>query len=272
MSITTIDKLVDAMGNHFTRFRFEKNSVTAQSTSHSTSYWRATGVPGLGSVPTSPITVYSSDVGAPSFPNATGGAFTYLGHARMACSAQQDIEMHDRLAHCGGLSGTSTSLQTITGFDITTLSGLSTDRIGETDLSDVQWWLEWFTATGGTTTTPSVSVTYTDTTTDTINLGAVGTSVGAGRLVPIRPAAGKWIKAVTGVQLSASTGTVGNFGVVATRFRAPVNVIVANRSETYDWAQLGLPRIFDDSALMLVAFPTATTAGTVRGGGKIIEG
>lgn len=83
---------------------------------------------------------------------------------------------------------------------------------------------------------------------------------------------GKFIKAVTGVTLSATTGTAGNFGITATRQRAAISMPLANKSEIFDWAQLGLPAIADDACLMMLMMCSTTTTGTVRGQGKLIHG
>jgi hypothetical protein len=72
--------------------------------------------------------------------------------------------------------------------------------------------------------------------------------------------------------LSGSTGIAGNFGVTATRFRATMPQIIANVGSTYDWAQIGLPEIYNNSCLFLLTLITTTSTGTVRGGGKIIHG
>ena len=42
--------------------------------------------------------------------------------------------------------------------------------------------------------------------------------------------------------------------------------------ETFDWAALGLPEIFNSSCLMILQVASTTTTGTVRGGGKLSHG
>jgi hypothetical protein len=70
------------------------------------------------------------------------------------------------VAHFGGLNGTLTTAQTVS-LDLSTL--LATDNInlrkGDNNYSDVQWWLEWYTATGATAVTATIAVTYNDGTT-----------------------------------------------------------------------------------------------------------
>ena len=64
----------------------------------------------------------------------------------------------------------------------------------------------------------------------------------------------------------------GNFGFTATRIRVNLPLALANKAEIFDWANLGFPEIPNDSCLFLVAIPTTTTTGTLRGGGKIAHG
>ena len=70
----------------------------------------------------------------------------------------------------------------------------------------------------------------------------------------------------------ANTGTAGNFGFTCTRPRLTMPMPLANKAEIFDWAQLGLPEIFNSSCLSIIVLCSTSTTGTVRGGGKIIHG
>ena len=128
----------------------------------------------------------------------------------MSCSAAgTTIEIHDRLVELGGLNGTLTTTQTITGFDLNTLSGTNNieNRIGDANYSDVQWWLEWYVVTGTTNVNWTVNVTYNDGTTGNVVLVAPGSQFRLSRMVPINPwipdtAAGKYIRGVNSVTLN----------------------------------------------------------------------
>lgn len=85
-------------------------------------------------------------------------------------------------------------------------------------------------------------------------------------------AAGKYIRAITTVTLSATTGTAGSFGVTATRPRMTLPLPLANKMEIFDWAALGLPEIFNSSCLFPLVLTSTTSSGTVRGGGKLAHG
>ena len=186
------------------------------------------------------------------------------------------LEIHDRLAHMGGLNGTLTTAQTV-GIDFASLSSDNlAARKGDANYSDIQWWLEWYTATGATVATATVGVTYNDGTTGTLTVSLAATRPGS-LAIPLNgliPAAGagKYIRAITTVTLSATTGTAGSFGVTATRLRMSIGTPIANFKSVADWAALGLPEIFNGSCLFPIVLTSTTSSGTVRGGGKIAHG
>ena len=73
-------------------------------------------------------------------------------------------------------------------------------------------------------------------------------------------------------RVSIRSGTAGSFGVTATRLKAAVGSPIANFKVVADWAQLGLPEIYNNSCLFPIVLTSATSSGTVRGGGKIAHG
>ena len=269
MAITTRDQLIDGLGNNADRMVIDKASIASQVAGGFSSLWRATGMPGQGAIPAAAAVCTKALTGAVGFTNQVAPATSYLAHAFVACgNAATTIEVHDRIAHMGGLSGTVATAQTA-GVSLATTSA---DRIGDANYSDIQWWLEWYTATGATAVTATVAVTYNDDSTGNIAVSLAATMT-ASRMLPIISAvAGKYIKSIQTVTLSATTGTAGSFGVTATRIRATMPTVLANKAEVFDWAVLGLPEIPNDSCLMLIAFCSTTSTGTVRGGGKIAHG
>jgi hypothetical protein len=186
------------------------------------------------------------------------------------------VEIHDRVAHLGGLVLNVTTSQTVTGLDLSTL-GLAADRRGDANYSDLQWWLEVYADGGGTASNATINVTYDDASTGNLSVLAVGGTIRIGNmfaLTPLIPAAqqGKFIRGINSVILSASTGTPGNFGFTCTRPRTLLTLPLANKSEQGDWALLGLPEVPNNSCLQAVILPTTTSSGTLRGGGKIAHG
>jgi hypothetical protein len=279
MTITTVDGLISAMGNNSSRILIDKASISNAAAGQFHSLWRATGQPGQGATPTTAATCDNTLTGALQFTQQTSPSTSYLGILEGLCvNAGTTLEIHDRLMHMGGLSGTSTSTQTV---DLDVHANVGNDnlaaRIGSSNYSDVQWWLEWYTDTGGTATTVTVNVTYDDGTSGDLTGASMAATRRASFMFPLNsliPAAksGFYIRDVNSLILSASTGTTGNFGVTATRFRAALYKPVANARFTADWAGLGLPEIPNESCLFAVQLASTTTTGNVRATGKIIHG
>lgn len=271
MTITTRDQLIDALGNNSSRLVIDKASLANAVAGQFFSLWTSAGVPGAGSAPGAAAVPTKATTGALGFANQTAPATSYIAWLATQCSNNaSNLEIHDRLAHMSGLSGTVTTSQ---GALSLVTSDPGADRLGDANYSDVQWWLEIYTALGSTGVNATVAVTYNDDSTGNLAAVALGATPRAGRLYPLVSAvAGKFIKAVTGVTLSATTGTAGNFGITATRPRTSVAMPLANKTETQDWASLGLPAVPNDSCLMLLMCCTTTSTGTVRGQGKLAHG
>lgn len=279
MTITSRDQLIDAMGNSSSRFILDKASIASQAAGSYVSMWRATGQPGQGAVPTTAAVCTTALTGAMGFAQQTAPATSYGAYMEVVTSnSAMTVEIHDRIAHMGGLNGTLTTAQTV-GIDLSTLLSTSNvgARIGDANYSDVQWWLEWYTATGGAAVTATVGVTYGDGTSGNLTALSLAATRPASFMVSLNaliPAAssGKYIRAVNTVTLSGSTVTVGNFGVTATRIRMASMCPVANLKTISNWADLGFPEIGNSACLFPVVLTSTTSSGTLRGGGKIIHG
>ena len=278
MSIETTNDIVKALGNNSSRIIIDKASLANQTAGRYCSLWRATGQPGQGAIPTAAAIPTSATLGTMGFANQTDPAKSYLAYAFVANgNATSTVEIHDRLAHCGGLVLNSTALQTTNlPINLETL-GVAADRIGSDDFSDVQWWLEVYADGGATASNATINVTYNDNSTGNLTVLAVGGTLRIGNMLGLdilRPAAdnGKNIKGINSVTLSASTGTAGNFGFTCSRPRATLPTVVANKMEIFDWAQLGFSSIPNNAALTPIILPTTTSSGTLRGGGKIAHG
>lgn len=277
--IENIDNLVKALGNNSSRIVLDKASIASQTANSYCSLWRATGQPGQGAIPTVVATCNNTTVGTIGFNQQTSPITSYGAYLEIATgNAAMTVELHDRLAHMGGLNGTLTTAQSV-NLDLSTL--LSTDNInvrkGDANYSDVQWWLEWYTATGGTAVTATIAVTYNDGTTGNLSALSLAATRPASHMIPLNsliPSAqsGKFIRGIVSVSLSATTGTAGNFGVTATRPRMTLSAPIANHKFIADWAQLGLPEIYNSSAIFPIVLTSTSSTGTVRGGGKIAHG
>lgn len=279
MTVTAVDHVVDGLANAPERIIIDKSSIANLAAGQFASLWRATGQPAQGAIPgTTPAIPTKATLGAISFNNPTSPVQSYIGwlFANSANNAMT-LEIHDRIAHMGGLVLNVTTSQAITGLDLSS-GGLNppSARLGASDYSDINWWLEVYTDGGATASNATINCTFDDGSAANLNVQAVGGTLRAGRLIPLTPLIataqqGKFIRQINSVILSASTGTAGNFGFTATRPRTVIDLPLANKTEVCDWAQLGLPNIADDSCLQLVMLTSTTSSGLLRGGGKIIQ-
>lgn len=276
--ITNRDQLIDALANNSSRIVIDKASIANAAAGQYHSLWRATGQPGQGAIPAAAANCNQSTVGGMRFSQQTAPAKSYLAYLEAASSnSAMTLEVHDRLMHMGGLNGTLTTAQTV-GLDF---NGVTADnmaeRIGDADYSDIQWWLEWYTDTGATVTTATVAVTYNDGTTGNLTGVSLAATRRASFMQPLNgliPAAsgGKFIRAVNTVTLPASTGTVGNFGVTATRLRGSLFMPIANAKFSADWANLPINTIPNSACPFIAVLASTTSTGLLRGGGKIAHG
>lgn len=268
--------LLKALGNNSSKILIDKPSVANQTLGNYTSLWRATGQPGQGAIPTAAAVPTSATLGSMGFANQVDPVKSYFGWAAYNCQVGGNaIEIHDRLAHMGGLSLVSTAVQNA-NIDLETL-GVAADRIGEANYSDVTWFLEVYADGGATASNATINVTYDDDSTGNLSVVAVGGTLRASRMIPLdilRPAAaaGKNIKGINTVQNSASTGTAGNFGFTATRQRTTLPTHVNFKMEVAKWAEMGFPNIPNDACIVPMIFCTATTSGIVKLYGKIAHG
>jgi hypothetical protein len=283
MTIATVDELSMALGARFTRYYSAKNDPVAGNAvvGGFHSFWRSTGFPAQAAVPanTTADVLNNTTVGAVTFMQQTSPRTSYLAALAASCSASgTTLEIHDRLAHCAGLTADGPNTFTINGFDFSTLTTSNlTNRIGDANYSDIQWWLEWYTGqTGGDAANATINVTYNDGTTGTLSVVAIGGTIRASRMIPLNsliPAAdsGKYIRAVNSVQVG-DTNATSNFGITATRYRAGIRMPVLNKVYSNIWAETGLPEIYNESCLFPVCIATATTMGNVRINGSIVYG
>lgn len=279
MTITTLDGIFNALANNYSSLVIDKASIANAVAGQFHSLWRATGQPGQGAIPAAAANCYNTLLGGFNYTQQTSPATSYLGYLEAVCSnSSTTLEWHDRLRHMGGLVGNVATLQAVAGMD---LDGITADnmveRKGDSNYSDVQWFLEWYTDTGASAATATVAVTYNDGTTGNLTGISLAATRRASFLQPLNglipaAAAGKYIRGVTGVTLSVTTGTAGNFGVTATRPRTSLLCPLANLKWSADWAALPVSEIPNSSCLFMLQIAGTTSTGTLRGGGKIAHG
>lgn len=277
--ISTRDALINGLGNNSSRLVIDKASIANAAAAQFHSLFRATGQPGQGAIPSTAAACSHGLTGTFNFTQQTAPATSYAAWASIACSnSAVTIELHDRLAHMGGLSGIVATAQTV-GIDMNTLKSTANleVRMGDANYSDIQWWLEWYTDTGGTAVTATVAVTYSDASTGNLTGISLAATRRASFMQPLNgliPAAksGLYIRSVDTVTLSATTGTAGSFGVTATRNRCDFPLPIANKKETFTWAETGMAEAANTSAMFLIELCSTTSTGTVRGSAKLAHG
>lgn len=282
MTISSDDTLKAAFGNaNSFPYQINKATVANQLAGGWTSLWRATGVPAQAAIPGAAAVCDKTLTGAlANFTNGGGSDVNYLAHVWLAlATAGQAVGFFDRLAHMGGLSGATTGAQTV-NVDVSgatsNLASRCNQGSGAQYYNDVMWFAEIYTDIG--TTGQTCTVTYTNAAgtsgqTLTFTLGGASPANRAGRMFPLIPANGGFIKSIQTVSISTTTGTAGSWGITAMKqLTVCAGTPLANMVQSYDWAALGLPMIPNDACVMM-ALPSniTTSSGTVIGGARIVR-
>lgn len=191
--------------------------------------------------------------------NAFGGsARGYISRAAFMNSVVCIIRLFDCVFACGKYAfNANVNLASQPDY-----SGRVSYGGGSADYTGLELWAEQVDAATGNQT---VNVTYRkwddsgDSSTGAVGIGAAPT---VGRCWQLPLAAGdrgvRYIKNVTG-----GTGSAGNFNVLVLRPLADIYIPVASQLVVQNWTDLGLPEVFDTSAIMaLVMSPSGTALGT----------
>lgn len=130
------------------RLMIDKASLATQIAGGMASLWRATGVPGQGAIPGAWAICAAGLLGSMTLANPVAPDENYLAWGWAVCqNAGYAPIIADRLGHSGNLSGTVTTAQAVNA-DLTVATSNLQVRKGDADYSDVNWYLEWYTATG----------------------------------------------------------------------------------------------------------------------------
>lgn len=230
------------------------------------SLWTYDGHPAGGSAPGAVAAPTNATTGALPFVDAGGGRESWLTQTWATGLVAGTLVLYDRLLHISGLSGTTTTAQTVGG----TLTR-NTGGVGN------MAWIEVYTIIGTTGTT--VTMEYTNQAGTASRVSTATTIGGTGfrevtRAIMLPLAAGDTgIQAVANVDLLASTGTAGNFGVTVGK---PLAYCAIGASGAPGWRDFvtglpGIPEIEAGACLSLLWSPSTTTAPEVFGGYSIVE-
>jgi hypothetical protein len=262
MPFSTINALIAALPGQ--RQAFTKASVTSVAGAY-ISLWAAAGQPGAGSLSIGNTTtgVIPTDATAGAFPftNPTAPAQSHVGRAAAASSSVGTLVLYDRVWH----GGSYTSVNGAISANTTT----AVDR--PADGGELELWAEIATALSATATT--ITVTYTDQDGNTGN-SATATllaSAIASRMFPFALAAGdSGIRQITNI--AGSAAPTGTFNLVILRRLAEIPIALAGVAAQVDFAQLGLPRVYDDSCIAMFMNTNTTGSGTLSGSFDLVQG
>jgi len=265
MAITTLDGVIAGMQ---APQPFMKVGVTMAAVAAQRAYtpWYAGGNPGASVANAAGINgqavtpALGTSVQGRILRTNPGSGNAYVARLAAQATVAGTLWLIDRLWQNSGLVVTSTAVQAITAAALPARSG-----DGTVNGANVMGMIEWSAAGGAGT--PTVTLTYTD---QDGNAFATGTFTGVasppvGTVEIFGLAAGDTgIRAPISLTQSA-TRTSGTMHLVLFRVLAQVEVTAANIGNAIDALTSGFPRLFDDTTLQLVWFPTATTATTISG-------
>lgn len=252
------------------QYQINKPTSTSEGAGSWQSLWKLAGMPAAGATPPA-YTAGSGYVpdrttaGALGQANAAGGNELRAVSLEASSTTAGKLIICDRLWACSGFVTNSTALQSIT-----TPGTLTTARLqgGVADYSDVELWLEVYTAPGATGATWTVvaddgagasgSYTYTHpANAETIN-----------QMMPLNPPAGAaaGVQIPTSFQCSVSSGTAGNIGITVLRRIATITMpgSVASLGAFKGALDLTLARVRDDACLANMIFCTTTNTGVIQ--------
>jgi hypothetical protein len=202
-----------------------------------------------GIVPTDAIAGY------PAINAFAGGATGYLSEVTFGSSVASRIALFDCLFSAGSYAFNAST--------VLTSQPSYAARLPATDYKGLEIWIETATAFTGNL---SITVTYTN------QDGVTGRTTGA--FAPgLAPTIGRMFLMPlqlgdTGVQkiesVVSTTATVGTFNIHVMRRLWQGRVRIANDGDAHDFLKTGMPQVYADSALRVVAYADSTSSGAIE--------
>lgn len=245
--------------------RIAGSAAPTVSSGRPNSYWRYDGTHGAGAIPTAGEIPTRTTAGALPLAAVGSGRERWLIQAWASAHLTGWALLYDRLYHIGGLSGTSTDSQTVQG--TTPSPALTRNTGGAGNMA----FYEIYTAVGATGVTLTMTYVNQDGTNGRTSTASFGTStnnaVGYARVIPLA-SGDSGIRSVTSVQLSATTGTAGNWGITIARPIAyiPIPNTGAAGYRDFTVGLPGLPKIDDDACLAWLMTSASSLAQDMWGG------
>lgn len=202
-----------------------------------------------------------------------GSRQKWLMQLSAACIQAGSFLLYDRLGHNGGLNATTTTAQTFTG--TLTRYNTSSDSVGNFMFYEIYG--NTTTILGATATTMTVEYTNQAGTQSRVSpavaIGGTGFREGnQARFIPLA-AGDTGIQSVQNVDLVATTGTAGNFGIVVGHPLAylPISVLGGVGWRDFITGLPGIPEIKPDACLSLLFLPSAVTVPEMSGMLSMVE-
>ncbi len=195
----------------------------------------------------------NTTVGGLVLPTLLGGEDVYLQSLEAVAANTGLVVLAKRAVAVSGLNGTLTTAQTVTHAALPA-------QFGNGEHCEIA--IEWYTATGATTTNVTINYTDSDNVARSVTITNIGTSFAASRMI-VPMLIGRGVKSVQSVQLSASTGTAGNFGVTIFK-RVGTLPLIANVPQFKDFYALGTQELTASCLFFMVRCSTTST-GVIEG-------
>lgn len=244
--------------------RFQKNAFTGEAAGQWHNLGIVPGNPGVWTLGAPGM------AGASVVANALGGALRFdnptTGEAKLARFVQQllanvqAIMLFDLLWYQSGIAEATTTAQTINS-----VSFPARDIAGTINGDGVEAWMHTTTVSGNGSPITNTTLGYTN------QAGTASRSAGLAYDFPATAVAGTMVpfglqdsdRGVRSIQ-TVTLGTSYVSGQVELIAIRPVATIIGAQA-LFDWAALGFPRLFNDSALYMAAKLSGTAAGIIDG-------
>jgi hypothetical protein len=274
LTINSVDSLVANLVPYPTVIGKDATTAKAAGTPHTP--WYGTGIIGAGAAPTGALngaTISSVSgvlAGAVPMPAAASGETTRLARISLVQAGNVGmVWLIDR--QWGNVPVVSTT----TAQAVTSPTWVARDASASTSGAGVYLALECSSATGNAGAITNTTVSYTNsagTSGRTATVPSFPATAPAGTWVPLALQAGDvGVRSVQSITLG-TTYVSGQVHLVAFRLVADLALPTSNVANAANFTTLGLPSIWDNSALQLVYWPTGTAVGAVAGSVTYAQG